>query len=64
MKQTADNDWGYDPPHVMIVEPSPDALKGLPTSRSSGAWVMWAGTPYAHIMAPVGSKPPAPAKKP
>ena len=63
-KETPDNDWGYDPPHVMMVVANADALKGLPTDRKSGGpWVMWSGTPYAHIMAPVTSmKAPAVAK--
>lgn len=35
----------------MIVVPNPDALKGLPTERTSGGpFVMFAGTPYAHMM--------------
>jgi len=64
-KATPDNEWGYDPPHVMIVAPNPDALKGLPTGRKSGGpWVMWVGTPLAHIMAPVTSMAPAAPKKP
>ena len=55
-KKTPDNDWGYDPPHVMMLVPDRDALKGLPTDRQSGGpWVMWSGTPYAHIMAPIES---------
>ena len=55
-KQTADNEWGYDPPHVMILVPDAKALQGLPTTRQSGGpWVMWSGTPYAHIMVPTES---------
>lgn len=51
---TADNEWGYDPPHIMLLVPDLTSLEGLPTSRDSGGpWVMWSGTPYAHIMAPV-----------
>jgi hypothetical protein len=51
---TPDNEWGYDPPHLMILVPDLAALEGLPTSRDQGGpWVMWKGTPYAHIMAPV-----------
>lgn len=53
---TPDNDWGFDPPHLMIVVPDARALEGLPTTRRSGGpWVMWTGTPYAHIMVPVES---------
>jgi hypothetical protein len=52
-----DNQWGFDGPHLMIVVPNLDALKGLPTDRSSGApFVMYAGTPYAHIMVPMTSQ--------
>ncbi|HEY3114751.1 MAG TPA: hypothetical protein VGJ62_13810 [Gemmatimonadaceae bacterium] len=55
-KATADNDWGYDPPHVMLLVTDQSALQGIPTARQNGApWVMWAGTPYAHVMVPVSS---------
>lgn len=53
---TPDNDWGFDPPHIMMVVPDPRALEGLPTTRQSGGpWVMWKGTPYVHVMIPVQS---------
>lgn len=56
MKGTADNEWGFDPPHVMILVTDPSALQGLPSTRQSGGpWVMWTGTPYAHIMVPIAS---------
>lgn len=55
---TADNEWIADSgPHVMIVVPDPSTLEGLPTSPGDGPWVMWAGTPYAHIMVPVPGMP-------
>jgi hypothetical protein len=55
-KATADNDWGFDPPHVMVLVTDKRALEGLPTTRQSGGpWVMWTGTPYAHIMVPLSS---------
>lgn len=55
-KATADNEWGFDPPHVMLLVTDPRALEGIPTTRQSGGpWVMWRGTPYAHIMVPVAS---------
>ena len=55
-KATPDNEWGFDPPHLMFLVPDPHGLDGLPTKRQSGGpWVMWAGTPYAHIMAPLAS---------
>jgi len=53
MKETADNHWGHHQPHLMILVPDPKALAGTPTDPASGGpYVMWAGTPYAHIMAP------------
>src|SRR2546427_2802037 len=55
-KATPDNDWGYDPPHVMLLVPDPRALEGIPTKRQGGGpWVMWPGTAYAHIMVPLTS---------
>lgn len=55
-KPTADNEWGFDPPHVMLVVTDTKALEGIPTTRQNGGpWVMWSGTPYAHIMVPIAS---------
>jgi hypothetical protein len=55
---TPDNEWGFDPPHLMIVLPDAGDLEGLPTSRGTGGpWVMYPGTPYAHIMVPIEDKP-------
>ena len=55
-KATADNEWGFDPPHVMVLVTDKRGLEGLPTTRQSGGpWVMWTGTQYAHIMVPVAS---------
>jgi hypothetical protein len=52
--RTADNDWGRDPPHLMILVPDPASLAGYPTKRGgAGPWVMFPGTPYAHLMVPV-----------
>lgn len=55
-KGTPTNDWGYDGPHVMILYPDPAAYKGLPTKRTKGPYVMWAGTPWQHVMAPISGK--------
>lgn len=56
MTKTADNHWGHHPPHMMIVVPDAAALAGLPTEPSNGGpYVMLAGTPYAHIMAPTAA---------
>lgn len=52
-KATPTNEWGHDGPHLMLLLPA-EAMKGLPTKRTNaGAYVMWAGTPYAHVMIPV-----------
>jgi hypothetical protein len=45
--------WTPDPPHLMLIEPNPAALANLPSTPSPGPWVMWKGTPYAHVMLPV-----------
>jgi hypothetical protein len=53
---TSDNDWGYDPPHIMLLVVDRNTIKSIPTTRQSGGpWVMWSGTPYAHVMIPVAS---------
>jgi hypothetical protein len=40
-----------EPPHWMLMWPMDPAKTGLPTRpNASGAYVMFAGTPYAHIM--------------
>ncbi len=50
------NEWGTDGPHLMLIVPA-EALKGVPTTRSAaGAYVMWRGTPYAHVMVPIAGK--------
>jgi len=52
---TAKNDWVKTGPHVMIVG-SKAVLAGYPTAAkpdTSAPYVMWAGTPYAHLMVPV-----------
>jgi hypothetical protein len=50
----ADNQWHLHPPHMMIVVPDLKSLDGLPTDPGNGGpYVMFKGTPYAHIMAPV-----------
>jgi hypothetical protein len=51
---TGDTEWGFDPPHLMILVPDTRMLEGLPTTRDAGGpHVMWKGTPYAHIMVPI-----------
>jgi hypothetical protein len=58
MKATADNQWHMAPPHVMILVPDLKSLEGMSTDpKSGGPYVMYPGTPYAHIMAPIASAP-------
>jgi hypothetical protein len=52
---TADNDWVKTGPHIMVVG-SKEILAGHPSGGkpdTSVPYVMWAGTPYAHLMVPV-----------
>jgi hypothetical protein len=50
----ADNHWGHHDPHLMIVVPDLKSLAGMSTDPANGGpYVMYQGTPYAHIMAPV-----------
>jgi len=51
---TADNQWVIAPPHIMLLYQDPKMLDAFPTDpKSGGPWVMWKGTPYAHVMVPV-----------
>ena len=54
MKKTPDNHWAHHTPHMMIAVPDLEVAR-RPADRSDngGPYVMWKGTPYAHIMAPV-----------
>ncbi|WP_428774362.1 hypothetical protein [Vibrio sp.] len=54
---TDDNQWVREGPHLMIITPDAALLDSLPTDPSyGGPYVMWKGTPYVHIMIPVGSR--------
>jgi hypothetical protein len=59
---TPDNEWMSEGvPHLMILVPNEEALQGLPTDPNNGGpWVMWKGTPYVHIMAPMPKYTPEP----
>ncbi len=40
-----------EPPHYMIMWAFDGKTSGLPTTpRTTGSWIMYAGTPYAHLM--------------
>lgn len=51
---TDDNDWVKEGPHLMILVPDPALLEGLSTNPTDPVYVMWKGTPYAHIMVKIG----------
>lgn len=49
------NNWIKTGPHVMVVN-AMDLMTGYPTSPTPDTaqpYVMWAGTPYAHLMLPI-----------
>ncbi len=51
---TEDNEWVVEGPHLMIIAPDAALLDALPTDfNNGGPYVMWKGTPYAHVMVPV-----------
>ena len=53
MKATGDNQWALHPPHIMILVPDLKSLEGISTDPNNGGpYVMFKGTPYAHIMPP------------
>jgi len=63
--KTDDNEWVVEGPHMMILVPDLALLEGIPTDPASGGpYVMWKGTPYAHVMVPIAIPPKAPADDP
>lgn len=53
---TDDNEWIREGAHLMIVAP-PELLEAFPTDPDNGGpYVMWKGTPYAHLMVPIGTR--------
>lgn len=56
MKPDSGQEWVVTGPHIMIFVPDAKALRGMPTDwKSGGPYVMWQGTPYAHLMIPVAA---------
>lgn len=53
--QAESNDWVREGAHLMITVPDPAALDGLSTDPNDPVYVMWKGTPYAHIMVKIGN---------
>jgi ketosteroid isomerase-like protein len=53
---TEDNEWIREGAHLMLIAPA-GILDGYPTDpQNGGPYVMWKGTPYAHLMVPIGSR--------
>lgn len=52
----AGEEWLRDPPHVMLLMPGELDPTVFSTDHHSGhPYIMWAGTPYEHIMMPVAN---------
>ncbi len=53
-KPAAGQKWQKEPAHVMIFPTAKLDPKVYGTNPDSGGpWIMWAGTPYEHLMVPV-----------
>jgi hypothetical protein len=53
-KPAAGSPWMEDGPHVMLIVPDPAMLAAFPAEHAAGGpYVMYRGTPYAHLMVPV-----------
>jgi hypothetical protein len=47
--------WISTGPHLEVVLPNPGAFAGMSSNWKTGdPYVLWANTPYAHLIAPVG----------
>jgi len=54
MKPEKGEEWVSAPPHIMLIVPGKLDTTHLSTDHHSGEpWVMYAGTPYEHVMIPV-----------
>lgn len=54
----ASNQWIVEGPHMMLLIPDNAQLDAMSTDpQNGGPYVMWKGTPYAHVMVPLGQRP-------
>ena len=54
-EDAAEGHWIESGPHLMRMPKDPASLEGMTTDFNSGdPYVMFAGSPYAHVMYPVG----------
>jgi hypothetical protein len=60
-KATHEHDWVKEGPHLMILVPDAAMLEGLSTNPKDPVYVMWKGTPYAHIMVKVSEEKEGPS---
>ncbi|WP_432696970.1 hypothetical protein ACQUQP_01010 [Marinobacterium sp. YM272] len=50
------DDFIREGPHMMVILPA-ELLEGIPSDPDNGGpYVMWKGTPYAHVMVPLGGR--------
>jgi len=57
-KQDRGEVWVQEGAHLMVVFPDPKLLEGISEDPNNGGpYVMWKGTPYAHLMVPVAPRP-------
>ncbi len=49
------DDWIKEGPHLMIVVPNRALLEGMSRDPNDPVYVMWADTPYAHIMVKIAA---------
>lgn len=58
MQPDSGKSWVITGPHVMIAPLNPSQLAGMSTDPNNGGpYVMFPGTPYAHVMMPVTIAP-------
>lgn len=49
--------WVQEGPHLMLLLPDGDQLESMSSDpHAGGPYVMWGGTPLAHVMVPVGPR--------
>jgi hypothetical protein len=54
MKPPKGEEWLSTGPHIMVLAPGKgDTARFSTDHHSGGPWVMWAGTPYEHLMVPM-----------
>ena len=51
---TDDNMWIKDGPHMMIILPDPAMYADMSNDVDDPVYVMWKGTPFAHLMVRLG----------